>query len=52
MPAFALKAIFGDMAEVLLGSQRALPKAAEAAGYGFQYPELGRALREILIGHR
>jgi len=35
------------MAEVLLASQRVLPKASEAAGYHFAYPELGPALRDL-----
>jgi len=48
VPGFALKAIFGEMAEILLGSQRVLPKATEAAGYKFQYPELGPALRAAM----
>jgi len=48
VPAFALKAMFGEMAEMLLGGQRVLPKATEATGYRFQYPELGPALRNIL----
>ena len=48
VPAFALKAMFGEMSEMLLGGQRVLPKATEAAGYRFQYPELGPALRNIL----
>ena len=48
VPGFALKALFGEMAEMLLGGQRVLPRATEAAGYRFQYPELGAALRDIL----
>jgi uncharacterized protein len=48
VPGFALKAMFGEMAEMLLGGQRVLPRATEAAGYRFQYPELGPALRNIL----
>jgi hypothetical protein len=48
VPGFALKAMFGEMAEMLLGGQRVLPRATEAAGYRFQYPELGPALRSIL----
>src|SRR5438876_694555 len=50
VPAFALKILFGEMAGVLLGSQRVLPRATEAAGYQFQYPELAPALRDILSG--
>lgn len=48
VPAFALKAMFGEMSEMLLGGQRVLPEATKAAGYRFQYPELGPALRHIL----
>ena len=48
VPGFALRAMFGEMSEMLLGSQRALPRATEAAGYKFEYPELGRALRSIV----
>jgi uncharacterized protein len=48
MPAFALKLLFGQMSEVLLGSQRAIPEAAVAAGFEFRYPEIGAALIQIL----
>lgn len=47
-PAFALRAVFGEMASVLLGSQRVLPEAAQAAGFVFAYPELAGALRRLL----
>jgi len=48
VPAFALKAMFGEMSEMLLSSQRVLPKAAESGGYRFQFPQLGEALRDLL----
>jgi uncharacterized protein (TIGR01777 family) len=48
MPAFTLKFMFGEMSEVMLASQRVLPKAAEAAGYTFRYPDLEPALANIL----
>jgi NAD dependent epimerase/dehydratase family enzyme len=48
MPAFTLKFMFGEMAEVMLASQRVLPKAAEAAGYKFRYPEIGAALANVV----
>lgn len=48
VPAFALKLSFGQMSEVLLASQRVIPKVAESAGYQFQYRDLGEALRNIL----
>jgi len=48
VPAFAVRMLFGEMSEIVLASQRALPKAASAAGYAFKYPELGPALEAIL----
>jgi uncharacterized protein len=48
IPAFALKAIFGEMSVILLASQRAVPKAAEGLGYRFQHPQLESALRSLL----
>ena len=47
VPSVALKILFGEMAEVLLDSQRVLPKAAEAAGYRFAFTELRPALRDL-----
>ena len=48
VPSFALKFLFGEMAEVILGSQRVLPQAAQSAGYRFEYPELRPALVRLL----
>jgi uncharacterized protein len=48
VPKFALKTLFGEMAEVILSSQRVLPKAAQSAGFQFQYPELRPALVRLL----
>jgi len=48
VPAFALRWIFGEMSEVLLGSQRALPDAAQRAGFVFQHPDIFAALDQIV----
>jgi uncharacterized protein (TIGR01777 family) len=49
VPGFALRLVFGQMAEeVLLSGQRALPRRLMQAGYEFAYPSLEPALREIL----
>ena len=48
VPKFALNTLFGEMAEVILGSQRVLPEAAQSAGFQFQYPELRPALVRLL----
>ena len=51
VPAFALRLVFGEMAdEVLLASQKAIPKRLMAAGFTFQYPELQAALEAIFRG--
>ena len=49
IPAFAARLTFGEMAdEMLLTSQRVMPKRLVAAGYQFQYPELEGALRRYV----
>jgi uncharacterized protein len=48
VPAFVLRAVFGEMASVLLDSQRAEPRAALDCGFGFRHPDLGPALRDLL----
>ena len=49
MPAFAVRLAFGEMAdEMLLTSQRVIPKKLNDAGYAFQQPELEGALRKHL----
>jgi uncharacterized protein (TIGR01777 family) len=49
IPAFAARLTFGEMAdEMLLTSQRVMPKRLTAAGYQFQYPELEGALRRYV----
>jgi uncharacterized protein (TIGR01777 family) len=48
VPRFALSLVFGEMAEVILGSQRVIPKAALSAGFQFQYPELKPSLARLL----
>jgi len=48
VPRFALKLLFGEMAEVILGSQRVIPQAARSAGFQFEYPELRPALVRLL----
>ncbi|MEF2230196.1 MAG: TIGR01777 family oxidoreductase [Pseudodesulfovibrio sp.] len=48
-PAFALRALFGEMAdEVLLSGQFALPRRLLDAGYVFRFPDLAPALADIL----
>jgi uncharacterized protein (TIGR01777 family) len=46
-PAFALRLVLGEMADVVLGGQRVMPAKAQALGFAFQYPVLEGALRAI-----
>lgn len=47
-PAFLLKLILGERAELLLGGQRALPTNVQALGYHFQYATLEEALKAVM----
>ena len=48
VPRFALRTVLGEFADVLLASQRVYPRAAQAAGFTFRFPDLEPALRDIL----
>ncbi len=48
LPGWTLKMLFSEMAELLLGSQRVIPKRLLDAGYQFKFPELETAMRDIL----
>jgi uncharacterized protein (TIGR01777 family) len=48
VPRAGLRLLFGEMAEVILASQRVVPEAAQSAGFQFQYPELRPALARLL----
>jgi uncharacterized protein len=52
VPEFALKLLFGEMSQVLLGSQRVIPKAALRAGFEFRYSDVGLALAASLGSHK
>ncbi|MCE9545646.1 MAG: TIGR01777 family oxidoreductase [Planctomycetia bacterium] len=51
-PAFALRLAIGEFADVLLGSQRVVPRAAERSGFEFRHPQLSDALEQILHATR
>lgn len=48
VPAFALRLLLGEMSDLLLTSQRALPAVAIRTGYAFQHTDLDAALRDLL----
>jgi uncharacterized protein (TIGR01777 family) len=48
VPKLALRLLLGEMADVVLASQRVIPQAAQSAGFRFMYPKLGPALANLL----
>jgi uncharacterized protein (TIGR01777 family) len=47
-PGFLLRLALGDLADVLLGGQRLVPRVAERTGYQFRHPQLADALSALL----
>ena len=48
VPALAIRALYGQMAEIVTKGQRAVPERTQALGYGFRHPDLDEALRSAL----
>ncbi|NET69502.1 MAG: TIGR01777 family protein [Sphaerospermopsis sp. SIO1G2] len=48
VPGFALEALLGDGAVVVLEGQKVLPQRTQASGFNYQYPNLPAALKQIL----
>lgn len=48
VPKAMLHLAFGEMAEILLASQRVMPQRLEEAGYTFRHPNVGGALEDLL----
>lgn len=48
VPEFALQALLGDAAKVVLEGQQVLPENIQKAGFDYQYPTLKPALKEIV----
>jgi uncharacterized protein (TIGR01777 family) len=47
IPAFAVRAVIGEMAQLLVDGQRVIPARAVAAGFAFEHPNLGEALTHL-----
>ena len=48
VPGFAVKLLYGAMAEIVTTGQRARPVKLQQLGYRFAHPELEEALRDVL----
>ncbi|MGI8311145.1 TIGR01777 family oxidoreductase [Saccharopolyspora hattusasensis] len=50
VPGFALRIVLGELADQVLGGQRAVPTVLEAHGFTFQHPSIGAALAAAVSG--
>jgi uncharacterized protein (TIGR01777 family) len=48
VPGFAVKMLYGEMAEMVTSGQRAVPARLQELGYRFEHPALEPALRDVL----
>jgi hypothetical protein len=48
VPAFAIRRLYGDMAEIVTQGRRAIPAKATELGFAFEHPDLDEALRSAL----
>jgi uncharacterized protein (TIGR01777 family) len=48
VPSLALRAVFGEMADVLLQGRRVLPQRLQELGFSFDYPTADAAFRALL----
>ncbi|HWF35145.1 MAG TPA: TIGR01777 family oxidoreductase [Solirubrobacteraceae bacterium] len=48
VPGLALRAMYGEMAEIVTGGQRMVPARAQALGYRWKHTDLDEALRSAL----
>jgi hypothetical protein len=47
-PAFMIRMVLGEFAEVLLGSQRAIPRKLQQHQFCFRYPDIAAALQAVV----
>ena len=48
-PAFMIKLVLGEFGSVILEGQRVIPKRLLDSGFAFQYPEIDKALQDIVV---
>lgn len=48
VPAFVIRLVLGEFAQVLLGSQRAVPKKLRQHGFAFRYPDISAAVQAVV----
>jgi hypothetical protein len=50
VPGFAVKLLYGEMAEIVTTGQNVVPARLRQLGYEFRHPEVEPALRDVLSG--
>jgi len=50
VPGLAIRMLYGEMAQIVVTGQRAVPERAQALGFRFAHPDLDEALRSALAG--
>lgn len=48
VPAFAMRAMYGEMSDMLLKGPRVMPKRTQELGFGFRFPDLKSALADAV----
>jgi len=48
IPAFGVRALYGDMAEIVTNGHRVVPAKLQADGYEYRHPDLDEALKDTL----
>jgi hypothetical protein len=48
VPGFALRLLYGEMAEIVITGQRVIPRRLLDAGFGFEHPDVQEALDDVL----
>lgn len=48
VPEFALRLVVGEMAAILLASQKVIPRAAQAAGFEFAFQDIRHAVQDVI----
>lgn len=49
VPAFVIRLLFGEMSQIMLSSQKILPRVPQDQGFEFRYPKLSGAMRAAVV---
>jgi uncharacterized protein (TIGR01777 family) len=49
VPSFAMKLLYGEMSQIVLTGQNAVPQKAAELGFNWRHPDLEMALKDLLV---